>query len=522
MILRDLLPDDVPLQIQGRLDVEIACLVYDSRRVTPGALFFALPGTKTDGTRFAAQALAQGAQAVVTLPGTTIAPLSDSHTLAAEAAQATFITCTTPRVLLGLVADRFYHQPSAQLTLVGVTGTSGKTTTTYVLESIWRAMGWAAGVIGTVNYRYQGREMPAPFTTPEAVELQELLSVMVAEKVSHVVMEVSSHALVQERVQGCRWDGAVFTNLGRDHLDFHRDLEDYFAAKSRLFLDALATSEKPDRFAVINADDPWGARLLAQSLPGRVLTYGFQPGVTVSVRNVENTFQGLQGVLRLAEQEVPFSSALIGELHLYNLMAAATVAYALGVPAEVIAAGIAHCPGVPGRMEAIIAGQPFGVLVDYAHKPDALDKMLRSVRRLTDKRVLTVFGCGGDRDRGKRPLMGEVTGRLSDVVILTSDNPRTEDPWHIIAEAEPGLLQAGVTKVDDPATVGTLQHGYLVIKDRREAIHAALRGAQPGDVVVIAGKGHEDYQIIGTTKYHFDDREEVRNYLRPLYGEGQA
>lgn len=512
MILRDLLPDAVPLQIQGSLDVEIACLAYDSRQVTPGALFFALPGTKTNGARFVEQALTQGASAVVIPPETTIPSLA----LSSEAGQATVITCPTPRVLLGLIADRFYHRPSAQLTLIGITGTSGKTTTTYVLESIWRAMGWAAGVIGTVNYRYQGREMPAPFTTPEAVELQELLSFMVAEKVSHVVMEVSSHALSQERVQGCRWDGALFTNLGRDHLDFHRDLEDYFAAKARLFLDALAASEKPDRFAVINADDPWGVRLLSQPLPGRILTYGFQPGVTVSVRDVEHTFHGLRGILRLAGEEVPFFSALIGELHLYNLMAAAAVAHALGVPAEVIATGMARCPGVPGRMEAIAAGQPFGVLVDYAHKPDALEKMLRSVRRLTDKRVLTVFGCGGDRDKGKRPLMGEVTGRLSDVVILTSDNPRTEDPWRIIAEAEPGLVQAGVTKIHDPATVDTLRHGYLVIGDRREAIRAALTGARPGDVVVVAGKGHEDYQIIGTTKHHFDDREEVRTYLQEL------
>ena len=211
-----------------------------------------------------------------------------------------------------------------------------------------------------------------------------------------------------------------------------------------------------------------------------------------------------------------FSSALIGELHLYNIMAAATAAHALGVPTEVIAAGVARCTGVPGRMEAITAGQPFAVLVDYAHKPDALEKALHSVRPLTANRLLTVFGCGGDRDRGKRPLMGEVAGRLSDVVILTSDNPRTEDPWHIIAEAEPGLMQAGMPKVTDPAAIATLSQGYLVMADRRAAIQAALTGARPGDVVLIAGKGHEDYQIIGTTKHHFDDREEVRNYLKVL------
>jgi UDP-N-acetylmuramoyl-L-alanyl-D-glutamate--2,6-diaminopimelate ligase len=510
MILRDLLPATVPLHIQGSLDVEISQLVYDSRLAKPGALFFALPGTKNDGARFIDQACERGACAVVVPPGTVIT------------GRVTTIFSGTPRLLLGLMADRFYRSPSARLTLIGVTGTSGKTTTTYLLEAIWQAMGWSTGVIGTVNYRYQARELSAPFTTPEAVELQELLSTMTAHGVSHVVMEVSSHALAQERVQGCRWDGALFTNLGRDHLDFHRDLEDYFAAKSRLFLQALAASPKPQRFAVINADDPWGTVLLTKPIPGRVLTYGLQPGVTVSARNVEKSLQGLRGILRLNEEEVTFSSSLIGEPHLYNILAAATVAHALGVPAERIAAGIAQCPNVPGRLEAVSLGQPFTVLVDYAHKPDALEKVLHSVRQLTRCRLLTVFGCGGDRDRGKRPLMGEAAGRLSDVVILTSDNPRTEDAEQIIAEAEVGLVQAGQSKVAETAAVAALPQGYLVIADRRTAIRTALAGARPGDVVVIAGKGHEDYQIIGTTKYHFDDREEVRNYLKMVYGEGRA
>jgi UDP-N-acetylmuramoyl-L-alanyl-D-glutamate--2,6-diaminopimelate ligase len=485
------------------MDVEISHLAYDSRRAKPGALFFALPGTKNDGTRFIDQACERGACAVVAAPGTAVS------------GQVTTIFSDTPRLLLGLIADRFYQNPSARLTLVGVTGTSGKTTTTYLLEAIWQALGWSPGVIGTVNYRYQGRELPAPFTTPEAVELQELLSTMATHQVSHVVMEVSSHALAQERVQGCHWDGTLFTNLGRDHLDFHRDIEDYFAAKSRLFLQALAASPKPNRFAVINADDPWGTVLLAKPIPGRVLTYGLQPGVTVSAHNVEKSLQGLRGILRLEEEEITFASPLIGEPHLYNLLAAAAVAHALGVPAERIAAGIAQCTNVPGRLEAISVGQPFTVLVDYAHKPDALEKVLHSIRQLTTRRLLTVFGCGGDRDRGKRPLMGEAAGRLSDVVILTSDNPRTEDPRQIIAEAEVGLVQSGQVKVRETETpVAALQRGYLVIADRRTAIRTALVGAQPGDAVVIAGKGHEDYQIIGTTKHHFDDSEEVRHWLK--------
>jgi UDP-N-acetylmuramoyl-L-alanyl-D-glutamate--2,6-diaminopimelate ligase len=506
VILRDLLSDLSPVQVQGNLDVEILQLAYDSRSIQPGALFFALPGTKSDGSRFVHEAVSRGARAVVVPPDVAV----PSHITA--------IHTTTPRALLGVCADRFYRQPTSQLTMVGVTGTSGKTTTTYLIESIWRAMGWSPGVVGTINYRYQDHILPAPFTTPESVELQALLQTMVDAQVSHVVMEVSSHALAQDRVHGCQWDGAVFTNLGRDHLDYHKDLHDYFAAKVRLFAEELALSSKSHRFAAINADDAWGQKLLAISLPGKTLTYGLRDDVDVTARTVEKDFQGLRGILRVGEEEVPFSSALVGDPHLYNIMAAATAAYGLGVPAAIIAAGIHQCTGVPGRLEAIRVGQPFDVLVDYAHKPDALEKTLQSIRQLTRGRLVTVFGCGGDRDRGKRPLMGEAAGRLSDVVVLTSDNPRTEDPQQILAEAEPGLMQAGIPKSEDPLTLRTLKRGYVVMVDRREAIRATLAGALPGDVLVIAGKGHEDYQIIGTTKSHFDDREEVRLYLTQHYG----
>jgi len=515
VILRDLLPHTIPVQIQGSLDVEITQVAYDSRSVRPGALFFALPGTKTDGARFLDQAYANGACAIV-------APsqvAQDWRRRLSDPSQLTSVGCDSPRALLGVVADRFHGMPSARLALIGITGTSGKTTTTYLLESIWRAWGLSPGVIGTVNYRYQNKELPAPFTTPEAVELQALLAAMATEGVSHVAMEVSSHALAQDRVRGCHWDGAVFTNLGRDHLDFHADLEDYFAAKARLFVQALADSEKLHRFAVINADDAWGRRLLTFPLPGAVVTYGFRSDATVSVLDVTKNFAGLSGTLRLGKDSIRFSSKLLGEPHLYNILAAAATAYAMNAPATAIAAGIHHCDHVPGRLEPVNAGQPFTVLVDYAHKPDALEKVLLSVRQMSTKRLLTVFGCGGDRDRGKRPLMGEAAGRLSDVVILTSDNPRTEDPGRIIAEAEPGIVLAGLKKEEDPMSIATLSRGYLVLEDRREAIRAILAGAQPGDVVVIAGKGHEDYQIIGTTKHHFDDREEVRMYLNARSGE---
>lgn len=518
MILRDLLPDMIPVQVRGSLQVEIVRLAYDSRLVQPGSLFFALHGVKTDGAQFLDQACANGASAIVAEPRVA----QDWLARRVGSRQPTLISCDAPRVLLGLSADRFYQQPSSRLTLIGVTGTSGKTTTTYLIESIWRAQGWSPGVIGTVNYRYNGKEFPAPFTTPEAVELQAMLADMAAERISHVVMEVSSHALAQERVRGCRWNGALFTNLGRDHLDYHTDLEDYFAAKARLFHQGLEDSNKPDRFAAINVDDSWGMRLLSSSLPGKIWTFGLHHEATVSAVDVTKDFHGLSGLLRFGQETTRFSSSLLGEPHLYNILAAAAATYAMGIPAETIVEGIHQCEHVPGRMESVVAGQPFTVLVDYAHKPDALEKVLYSVRQMAMRRLVTVFGCGGDRDRGKRPLMGEAAGRFSDVVILTSDNPRTEDPWHILAEAEPGLVRAGLKKEDDPMAIATLKTGYFVIEDRRTAIRAALTGAQPDDVVIIAGKGHEDYQIIGTTKYHFDDREEVHACLQELYSEERA
>jgi len=498
--LRDLLPKDPSIQVRGKVDIAVEQIAYDSRRVEPGAVFFALPGTKTNGTTFLEQALDYGARAVV-VPAGTVVP-----------AGVTVITAARPRRLLGVMADEFYLRPSAQLTLIGVTGTSGKTTTTYVLEAIGKAMGWSVGVIGTVNYRYGDQTLSAPFTTPEAVELQALLRMMVSAEVSHVVMEVSSHALAQDRVWGCRWDGAVFTNLSRDHLDYHPDMQAYFTAKARLFRDYLSVSSKSNRFGVMNADDTWGQKLLVEQLPYQVLTYGMHNDSTVVAQRLNFSLHSTQAVLRVGNDVVEISSALIGEPNMYNILAATTVAHALGVPPEKIATGITQCRHVPGRLEAIRTGRAFEVFVDYAHKPDALEKTLALFRSLTSQRLITVFGCGGDRDTGKRPLMGEVAGRLSDVVMLTADNPRTEDPHKILAETEAGLSRSGMRR-EEHAAVGSLHGMYAVIPDRRRAIRRALDEARAGDVVVIAGKGHEDYQIIGATKHHFDDAEEVRNYL---------
>ena len=496
-------------ETEGDLDLPISGLAYDSRRVTPGGMFVALPGTKRDGTAFLEEAMDRGACAVV-VPRTAPVPRGVS-----------VVRTDRPRRLLAALADVFSGRPSAAVTLVGVTGTSGKTTTTYVLEAIGKAAGWSVGVIGTVNYRYAGRTYPAPFTTPEAVELQALLRDMRAAGVTHVVMEVSSHALVQERVTGCRWDAAVFTNLGRDHLDYHQDPAAYFAAKARLFREGLADSPKPGRFAALNADDAHGRTLAEETSAAPVLTYGLRRPADVTATRLAYSATGIQGELQVAGRTEAFASPLIGEPHAYNLLAAATVAHGLGVPVATICEGIAGCLGVPGRLEAVPVGRPFSVFVDYAHKPDALEHALAAVRALTARRLITVFGCGGDRDRGKRPLMGEVAGRLSDVVVLTSDNPRSENPQRILEETEPGLSRGGLVRTDGPAPGASHGNGaqaglagaYLVIPDRRHAIRRALDEARAGDAVVIAGKGHEDYQIVGTIRHHFDDAEEVRGYL---------
>jgi UDP-N-acetylmuramoyl-L-alanyl-D-glutamate--2,6-diaminopimelate ligase len=498
--------------------MEIRGILFDSRRVKAGDLFFALPGTRTDGNRFVREALQRGARAVVVWQKEEVPP------------GVTTIQARHPRRLLATLANRFYRQPTNQLALVGVTGTSGKTTVTYLLESIWQAAGWQAGVIGTINYRYNGhpfdraqdRLFPAALTTPEAVELQELLLTMVKAGVSHVAMEVSSHALAQERVRGCQWNGAIFTNLGRDHLDFHRDMEEYFSAKSRLFLDFLLASGKADRFAVINADDPWGKRLWQQlaaacqtsQTAARVLTYGHGRNLTASVTEVEESQQGLRGVLLLEGTRLPFTSPLVGDLQLFNLMAAGATAWAQEVPGEAIVEGIRKCTNVPGRLEPINTGQDFAVFVDYAHKPDALERVLQFLRRLTSGRLITVFGCGGDRDKGKRPLMGKVAARLSNVVILTSDNSRTEDPLRILQDIEQGITEVGMAKILNENAVKKTGGGYLVIENRRQAITTAILAARPGEVVLIAGKGHEDYQIIGRQRHHFDDREEARRVLK--------
>jgi len=505
VILRDLLAalHEPPSAAEGDLGVEVRSLATDSRTVEPGALFFALPGSRTDGRRFVAEALQRGAVAVA-------AP----ELVEATAGIARVALPSIQRSLSELAAAFFDH-PSRKLFLLGVTGTNGKTTVTHLLEAIWKSAGFRPGLIGTIYYRLGDRTWGAPFTTPQAVELQRLLGEMAEGGATHVVMEVSSHALALGRVSDCEWNAALFTNLTRDHLDFHADMESYFAVKQTLFSELLPRSGKPDRFAVVNRDDPYGLRLIdAGAL--RVVTFGHGAEADVAPVEVERSLGGLKGEIRIRDERMAISSSLVGDAHLENILAAAAAAWAQGIPLTAIADGIRQCRGIPGRMERVDEGAPFAVLVDYAHTPDALERAVRVLRSLAEGRLIVVFGCGGDRDRGKRPLMGEAAARIADIVIATSDNPRSEDPLKILHEIERGIVEAGLDPIQESAARREDVNGYLVIPDRRRAIHLAIEIARPADVVLIAGKGHETYQIVGAERHPFDDRQEARHRLQEL------
>ncbi|HEY2389061.1 MAG TPA: UDP-N-acetylmuramoyl-L-alanyl-D-glutamate--2,6-diaminopimelate ligase [Candidatus Binatia bacterium] len=488
--------------LTGDAATEIRGISADSRTVAAGDLFVALPGTRTDGARYVAEACARGAAAVA---GTADLARAIQAT-GAGAAPIARVETAEPARFLAHVAARLHGDPTRDLTMVGVTGTNGKTTTTYLLEAIWQAAGLRPGVLGTISYRFGGDAVAAPLTTPPAPELFARLAAMRGRGGTHVAMEVSSHALVQDRVDGIAWDAAVFTNLGRDHLDFHRDVEDYFQAKARLFR-ALEASPKARRIAIVNTGDPRGRELLRDL---RVPAVTFGEGGDVRAEDVTMTLDGSTFTLALPGARAAVRTSLIGAGHIENVLAAAATAHALGASVEAIARGVEGFAGVPGRLEPVRTGQPFSVLVDYAHKPEALASVLGSLRTMVGGRLLCVFGCGGDRDRGKRPLMAEAVAAGADLAVLTSDNPRTEDPLAIIADAEAGLASAALPRL---AALGGAARGYVVEPDRARAIGAALAAARPGDCVVIAGKGHEDYQIVGTVKLPFDDRDVARRAL---------
>jgi len=477
-------------QIINQSDPEISGLAHDSRRVNPGDCFVCVVGYKTDGHQFAAQALARGASAFVVEQPLEAGP---------EVVQ---IKVPNARRALALLAAQFHGQPGRRLNVIGVTGTNGKTTTTYLIESILAGAGWNPGLIGTMEIR-QGEMSRIPLTTtPDALELQQTLAEMAAAGAQGAVMEVSSHALALDRVLGIPFRLGIFTNLTQDHLDFHADLEDYFQAKLQLFTGLEADARFPGRvMAIINLDDPCAQRIL-QAIRVPALTYGLGEEAAVRAVDLRLGADGARFTVEFPQGSQPLNLALAGRFNVYNALAAFSAGLALELPLEIIAGEIEKVRGVRGRFQRIDEGQPFTVVVDYGHTPDGLANILTGVRELTRGRVLAVFGCGGDRDRKKRPLMGETAGRLADLVIITSDNPRTEDPESIIAEIEPGVKQTGCE--------------YLVEADRRSAILLAMSRAGSGDAVVIAGKGHEDYQIIGTRKVHFDDVEEAREALREI------
>jgi len=508
MRLKEFLALEGVEETDGDLEQEVTGLTYDSRKAGVGQLFFAVPGEKVDGHDYIAEAVRRGAMGYI---------YSDKGDWAKSAAR---IRVKDVRRMMGLWAAHFYHDPSEKLRLVGVTGTNGKTTLSYLVESILKAAALEPGVIGTINYRFGGHEAPSHHTTPESLDLEELLAKMVAAGVKSVAMEVSSHALAQERVRGLAFDVGVFTNLSRDHLDYHRDMDDYFLAKSRLFSDYLKVSPKPRKAAVIFAEDPRADSLIAVSHAAGLAAWSYGEGAAWDVHplNVENDVHGLRGTICARERRFRFESPLIGSPNLQNILGAAAVGCALGLESDVIARGIGQLKLVPGRVEKVDNRLGMTVLVDYAHTPDALEKVLVTVRPLSQGKVIAVFGCGGDRDRGKRPLMGEIAGRLSDLVVVTSDNPRTEDPLAILDEIEAGVQRAGMIKITEPVAAkrrdGTvIVRGYLMEADRRRAIQIALDWANPGDVILIAGKGHEDYQILGSQKIHFDDREVARDEM---------
>jgi len=508
MRLKEFLALEGVEEADGDLEQEVTGMTYDSRKAGVGQLFFAVPGEKVDGHDYIAEAIRRGAMGYI---------YSDKGDWAKSAAR---IRVKDVRRVMGLWAAHFYHHPSEKLRLVGITGTNGKTTLSYLVESILKAAAIEPGVIGTINYRFGGHEVPSHHTTPESLDLEELLTEMVAAGVKSVAMEVSSHALAQERVRGLAFDVGVFTNLSRDHLDYHRDMDDYFLAKSRLFSDYLKVSPKPRKAAVIFAEDPRADSLIAMSRAAGLAVWSYGEGAAWDVHpvNLENDVHGLRGTICAKERRFAFESPLIGSPNLQNILGAAAVGCALGLDSDVIARGIGQLKLVPGRVEKVDNPLGLTVLVDYAHTPDALEKVLVTVRPLSQGKVIAVFGCGGDRDRGKRPLMGEIAGRLSDLVVVTSDNPRTEEPLTILHEIEAGVQRAGMIKLTEPVAAArgggkATVRGYLVEADRRRAIQIALDCASAGDVVLIAGKGHEDYQILGSQKIHFDDREVARDEM---------
>ncbi|MFZ0451031.1 MAG: UDP-N-acetylmuramoyl-L-alanyl-D-glutamate--2,6-diaminopimelate ligase, partial [Desulfatiglandaceae bacterium] len=477
----------------GDPEQEVHSITYDSRSVTPGDLFVALRGVTLDGHRFLHEAIARGASAVL------------AEEFKEDPGRTSVILARNSREALAQVAAQFYGRPFEHMNLIGITGTNGKTTTSYLLEAILKTAGKKPGVIGTINYRLPGHVYRAPVTTPESLDLMRIMREMADKGVTDVVMEVSSHALDQGRTSACSFRTAVFTNLSRDHLDYHPSMEAYFETKGRLFWELEKGDIGEGPTAVINLDDPWG-EALREKTKVNVATYGLGKRSHFRAEDVHVGDSGIRGTLITPRGERPFESPLIGNFNIYNILAASAAALTLGVELDEVIAGIGNLPSIPGRLERVMNNQRKRIIVDFAHTPDALAKALSAVRSLAQGRLICVFGCGGDRDKGKRREMGRVAAELSDLVLLTSDNPRSEDPVAIISQIENGVREAGMERIEELLTLKAPSNGYQVLPERGEAIRRAITISTEKDLILIAGKGHETYQIIGEEKRHFDDR----------------
>lgn len=490
MLIRDMELDD----IKGNPDAEITGISYDSRKVEKGNIFVAIGGDKVDGHRFIKDAVRQGAAAVIYDHA-----VNDKESVRQDS-EPVFIRVYDSRKALAYISNNFYERPSQHITVIGITGTNGKTTTTYILKSILETWGKSVGLIGTINYLIKDRHFDAPYTTPQAPEFQSILKQMLSEGCNYVVTEVSSHALAQRRVDYTDFKVAVFTNLTRDHLDFHVTMEDYFKAKQRLFNELLSK----DGTAVINFDDLWGRRLI-EDFKGNVLTYGIESGADVSAANIKDAFDGLTMDVKYNGRSGSVKSHLIGMHNVYNILSAIGASISLNIPWNIILEGISRTGTVRGRFEKVSVGQNFLCIVDYAHTEDALERLIYTARELIQSttatnlgKIITVFGCGGNRDKGKRPKMGAIATKLSDYVVITSDNPRFEEPMDIIKEIESGAKR----------------NNYIIEPDREKAIRKAVEIAQDGDILLVAGKGHEDYQEVKGTRHKFSDREILMNSLK--------